>query len=555
MKLENVSVAKKLWLLTSFIMFALCAAAVYGQRSAAAYQREAMEQMEQHEGRIVQAVKWRGLIEANVQRILALSASMDPAIAEAFTESNKAGIVASSAMQKSILQQATSDEETAALALVSAQRAVVLDIVKKLAERKQLGDVAGMAGMTREQFQPAIASYLQALQGFVGTQESARDRAKARALALADRTQRISYAAMAGVVLISLWLVVILARSIVQPLNRTVALVRNIAQGDLTQHIETRRGDEFGVLMRAADEMTSRLHALVSQVLRGSASLSGASAEIAQGNQDLSSRTENQASALEETAASMEELSSQVQHNADNARQASQLAAGAAAVAVRGGEVVARVVNTMKEINTSSRKISDIIAAIDGIAFQTNILALNAAVEAARAGEQGRGFAVVASEVRSLAGRSAEAAREIKALINANVDRVEQGSVLVDEAGATMVEVVAAIGRVSTLVLEISSASNEQSLGVAQVGEAVTQMDQVTQQNAALVEQMAAAASSLKSQAGELVETVAVFNLGATTSSLQPITRSLALRRAPFQAEAHRALAPVTAGGNAWESF
>jgi len=513
MKLENVPVARKLWLLAIFIIASLCAVAIYGQLSSASYQRDAMDQIEQHESRIAKAVKWRGLIEANVQRILALSASMDPAIAEAFTESNKAGIVVSSAMQKEILEQATSDEDKAALAIVSERRAVVLGLVKKLAELKKQSDVAEMARLTKEEFQPAIATYLDALQGFVTLQEQARDQARTLALELTRRTALISYAAMAGVVLISLWLVVVLSHSIVKPLNQTVALVKMIAQGDLTQHIETNRGDEFGVLMRSADEMSTRLHGLVSQVLRGSASLSSASAEIAQGNQDLSERTENQASALEQTAASMEELGSQVRHNADNAHQADRLAQDAKGIAVKGGQVMSQVVETMRGIDASSKRISDIIQVIDGIAFQTNILALNAAVEAARAGEQGRGFAVVASEVRSLAGRSADAAREIKALISASVERVGQGSILVDQAGATMQEVVSSIGSVTVLIGEISAASVEQSLGVAQIGEAVNQMDQVTQQNAALVEEMAAAAASLKGQAQELVQVVDVFKL------------------------------------------
>jgi methyl-accepting chemotaxis protein len=227
----------------------------------------------------------------------------------------------------------------------------------------------------------------------------------------------------------------------------------------------------------------------------------------------------------------MEQLSAQVQHNADNARQANQLASSASEVAVRGGAVVGRVVDTMKEINASSRKISDIISVIDGIAFQTNILALNAAVEAARAGEQGRGFAVVASEVRALAGRSAQAAREIKTLIGASVERLEQGTQLVDQAGTTMAEVVGSIRRVSDLVGEISSASSEQALGVAQVGEAVMQMDQATQQNAALVEQMAAAAGSLNFQSNELVHTVSVFNLGAQAPVVQANVRAVTYAR------------------------
>jgi methyl-accepting chemotaxis protein len=285
-----------------------------------------------------------------------------------------------------------------------------------------------------------------------------------------------------------------------------------VAEGDLSSRLQVRSGDTVSV-MAAMSRMQASLTQVVSTVRSGSESVATASAQIAQGNNDLSGRTEEQASALEETAASMEELSSTVKQNADNARQANQLAQNASTVAVKGGEVVAQVVDTMKGINDSSKKISDIISVIDGIAFQTNILALNAAVEAARAGEQGRGFAVVASEVRSLAGRSADAAKEIKTLINDSVQRVEQGTTLVDQAGATMTEVVSSIRRVTDIMGEISAASNEQSQGVSQIGEAITQMDQVTQQNAALVEEMAAAASSLKSQAQDLVQTVAVFKL------------------------------------------
>jgi hypothetical protein len=274
----------------------------------------------------------------------------------------------------------------------------------------------------------------------------------------------------------------------------------------------------------------------VRSVRQGSESVSTASAEIAQGNNDLSARTESQASSLEETAASMEQLSATVKQNAHSAREANQLAANASLVAQNGGEVVGQVVHTMRDINESSRRIADIISVIDGIAFQTNILALNAAVEAARAGEQGRGFAVVASEVRALAGRSAEAAREIKSLISASVEKVEQGTSLVDTAGTTMTEVVSSIRRVTDLMGEIDSASNEQAMGVAQVGEAVSQMDQVTQQNAALVEEMAAAASSLKMQAQELVQTVAVFKLAEGSGHPSPASAPGKPRQLPQRA-------------------
>ena len=313
---------------------------------------------------------------------------------------------------------------------------------------------------------------------------------------------------------------VLTTRVVTRPLAQAVDAVDNIAQGDLRRPIRAEGGDELGQLLHAMERMRVSLADVVNHVRRGSESVATASAEIAQGNNDLSARTEQQASALEQTAASMEQLGSTVKQNADSALEANQLAMSASSVAVQGGDVVSQVVETMRGINESSRKIADIIGVIDGIAFQTNILALNAAVEAARAGEQGRGFAVVASEVRSLAGRSAEAAREIKSLIHASVERVELGTAQVDRAGATMAEVVQSIQRVTDIMRAISSASSEQAGGVAQVGEAVTQMDQATQQNAALVEQMAAAASSLKSQAQELVQVVAVFKLASDERSV-----------------------------------
>ena len=291
------------------------------------------------------------------------------------------------------------------------------------------------------------------------------------------------------------------------------SLARAISEGDLSTLIRLQAGDQTS-LMAHMRHMQESLARVVASVRQGSEGVATASAEISQGNNDLSGRTELQASALEETTASMEQLGAAVSQNADSARQADQLARSASEVAIRGGDAVSQVVDTMKGINDSSRKIADITGVIDGIAFQTNILALNAAVEAARAGEQGRGFAVVAAEVRSLAQRSAEAAKEIKSLIAASVERVEQGSLQVDRAGATMTEVVASIRRVTDIVNEISSASTEQSAGVRQVGEAVSQMDQSTQQNAALVEQSAAAAESLQHQAEALVQAVAVFRLG-----------------------------------------
>ncbi|MES2581381.1 MAG: methyl-accepting chemotaxis protein [Pseudomonadota bacterium] len=317
----------------------------------------------------------------------------------------------------------------------------------------------------------------------------------------------------------------LVSRSVTRPLEVAAQGAQRMSEGDMTVALRAEGKDETAQLLMGLEDMRQRLQGIVAAVRGNAEQVSTASAEIAQGNHDLSARTEQQASALEETAASMEELSATVKQNADSARQANQLAVSASTVAVQGGKVVGQVVETMKGINESSRKIADIISVIDGIAFQTNILALNAAVEAARAGEQGRGFAVVASEVRSLAGRSAEAAKEIKSLIGTSVERVGHGTALVDQAGVTMAEVVSSIKRVTDIMGEISAASNEQALGVQQVGEAVTQMDQATQQNAALVEEMAAAASSLKSQAGDLVETVAVFKLSDSTSGALRLSR------------------------------
>jgi len=306
---------------------------------------------------------------------------------------------------------------------------------------------------------------------------------------------------------------VLIVGSISRPLNEAVQAAQTFASGDLSARIVARGQNEFAQLLRAMQHMQSNLVVLVDQVRAGSVSVELAAGEISQGNTDLSIRTENQAGALQTTAASMEQLSAQVRLNADNASKANQLAIDASSIAVQGGKVVNQVVATMRGINQQSHKISEIIGVIDGIAFQTNILALNAAVEAARAGEQGRGFAVVASEVRALAGRSADAAKEIKTLITASVDQVQQGASLVDQAGHTMQEIVRAIQGVSDIVGEITLASSEQSIGVNQVGEAVTEMDQTTQQNAALVEEMAAAALSLKRQANGLVESVSVFHL------------------------------------------
>jgi methyl-accepting chemotaxis protein len=407
----------------------------------------------------------------------------------------------------------TTDAERQQLAAIMALDAKAKAAMDDALDKSISDDHVGAATVIREQVRTTQLALIEALQALHGQAKAASDAAAAEASAAYEGARTLMTVLGALAVLLGAAIAVLIQRGVAIPLRRAVTVAERVASGDLSQVIQSDARDEVGQLLTALQRMNSSLVGMVT-TLKGSAdSVETGATEIAAGNQDLSSRTEMQASALEETSASMEQLSATVRQNADNARQANQLAHSASSVATRGGSVVAEVVTTMRGINESSRRISDIIAVIDGIAFQTNILALNAAVEAARAGEQGRGFAVVAAEVRSLAQRSADAAREIKALIGASVERVEQGSSLVDQAGSTMTEVVTAIQRVADIVAEISSASGEQSAGVAQVGEAITQMDQATQQNAALVEQSAAAADNLKGQARKLVEAVSVFKL------------------------------------------
>ena len=337
--------------------------------------------------------------------------------------------------------------------------------------------------------------------------------------------------------------------SIQRPLAQANDLAAKIAAGDLSEQGAVTRGDEFGDLLRSQYAMSESLGRMVHQVRQSTDSIAIASAEIATGNHDLSARTEQTSSNLQQTAAAMEEFTSTIAQSASSARQASTLAASATGVAERGGTVVTQVVSTMEDINHSSKKISDIIGVIDGIAFQTNILALNAAVEAARAGEQGRGFAVVANEVRSLAQRSAEAAKEIKALIGASVEKVESGTQLVGNAGATMTEIVESVQRVTDIIGEIRSATSEQSQGIAQVNTAMNQLDQMTQQNSALVEQSTAAADSLREQAMKLTQVVALFRVNGSNASAPAQARRpappAALRPAPAPVRAGKAPPPL----------
>ena len=412
---------------------------------------------------------------------------------------------------------------------------------------------AGQAGAARElllgeglQARNLLATHLNAL---VAQQKGLMQAVAKKADDTVDFAGAMVLALAAAAAALGAVLALAITRSVVTPIRQALHAAETVASGDLRLRLDTTRKDEAGQLLAALQRMNDALVGLVGQVRGNADSVATASGQIAQGNADLSQRTEEQASNLQQTAASMEQLSATVNHNTDTARQAAQLAQNAARVAAGGGEVMGRMVQTMDEITTSSRRIGDIIGTIDGIAFQTNILALNAAVEAARAGEQGRGFAVVAGEVRSLAQRSAEAAREIKALIGTSVDRVEAGNALVGEAGRTMEDVVGQVRRVSDLISEISAASGEQSKGIGQIGDAVTQLDQVTQQNAALVEESAAAAESLSAQAGQLAAAVSAFKLDLAMPASRP-----AVAARP-RVEPRPALATATTGSDEWASF
>jgi len=399
------------------------------------------------------------------------------------------------------------------LAELVAARAPFVTAERRLVEMIQGQRVDEGREFLIKEMLPLQSAYLHAIEAFAQGQADGMAAFAAEATAMTKNTVLLVIGCAVAAALIAVALAIVLTRSITEPIGQAVKIAQTVSGGDLTMHIEVDRRDEAGQLLAALKSMNESLVRVVGTVRNSSDSIATGSGQIATGNADLSQRTEEQASSLEETAASMEQLTATVKHNADTASQASQLAGRASDVAARGGEVVAQVVSTMDGITASSRKIADIIGVIDGIAFQTNILALNAAVEAARAGEQGRGFAVVAGEVRGLAQRSAGAAREIKSLIGASVEQVESGAQLVGKAGSTMNDIVNQVRDVAVLIQQISSATAEQTSGIGQVCEAVSQLDRVTQQNAALVEQSAAAAESLQQQARRLVDAVGVFQL------------------------------------------
>ncbi len=521
MKIDNIPMARKMWVVLLGLMLAMFGLGlgllVYMAQINAAVEKD----IQRSEERISMALRWKGMSALNMERAVVSAISPDDELSGQMQEMVRSGIESISALQQQLTAAVFTAEARQQLERITTERATVLQLSTEAQEARKSGDLGAAQQIVAQKMRPAIAQYLATQDAFFHLQEQRRDEAKQAGAAQRQMSYWIGGGLAGGLLLLAVVTAAALVRSITEPLQRAMRLAYAIAGGDLTADASDDRKDELGKLLRSLSAMSAHLRNVVGEVRAGMDSVSSASAQIAMGNQDLSARTEQTAANLEETAASMEQLTATVTQSADTARQANQLAANAAQAALRGGAVVGQVVSSMQHITDSSRKIADIIGVIDSIAFQTNILALNAAVEAARAGEQGRGFAVVASEVRSLAGRSAEAAKEIKALIGTSVSSVESGSQQVAQAGQSMAEIVTSVQRVSDLIAEITASSSEQRDGISQVNMAVTNLDQMTQQNAALVEQSSAAATAMHDQAQHLAKVVSMFNVGAGMATKQ----------------------------------
>ena len=511
MSMSNVKVSTRLSLgfgAILLIMLALTAIGIWRMQVIS----DVMVTMTQQDNlRLQETMRWRENREKNWIRTRAMLLNASPQFNAIWEPEIAATSAAISESQKKIESLLRIEEDIRLFKGLDSHRAAYRNLRTALMQQSANGD--HVADRVESELKPLDDAYDQALGQFADYQLKVYTETRETALAQVRQSQ-IMLASVAGItLLLGIWGAWALGRSITRPLHQAVGIADEIAHGNLTQSFTISGRDETATLLTSLHEMQAKLASIVAGVRQNADSVANASAEIAQGNNDLSARTEQQASALEQTAASMEQLGATVRQNADNAAQANQLAMNANEVANQSGGVVEQMVSTMREIEDSGQRIAAIIGVIDSIAFQTNILALNAAVEAARAGEQGRGFAVVASEVRALAGRSAEAAKEIKTLIDTSVQRVGHGTQLADQAGHSMQEMINAIGRVTDIMAEISAASREQSSGVSQVGEAITQMDRTTQQNAALVEESAAAADNLRSQAVQLVQAMAFFQV------------------------------------------
>lgn len=535
----QLRIAQKLWVSVLAIVVMLAGVVFFAGYRSAKEQAESDILTAAMAARVEAAIRWTGLTQTNAARTHALVVSTESTVDDAFKASMAQTSAEISAVQKQLEAMDLGAADRAQMDKIAQARKGMASARAQAFQLEADGQHDAAVAFVATTYLPASAAYLQTLQDFVQLQKQATLEQQQHIAAARLLMVQLGSAAVGLVLLIIAMGAWLLIRSIQQPLAQANALAARIAAGDLSANERITRSDEFGELLRALYAMSGSLGRMVHQVRQSTDSIATASSQIASGNHDLSARTEQTASNLQETAAAMEQFSSTIDQSARSAQQASTLAAGASGVARRGGEVVGQVVSTMETINHSSKKIADIIGVIDSIAFQTNILALNAAVEAARAGEQGRGFAVVASEVRSLAGRSAQAAKEIKELISASVEKVDAGTRLVQDAGTTMHDIVQSVQRVTDMIGEITAASTEQSTGIAQVTQAVGNLDQMTQQNAALVEESAAAAQSLHEQAEQLAQVVSAFKVQGSG----PAPASVAARPAAAMPAATRTVA------------
>lgn len=532
--MNNLSIGKRLALVLGAILALLVVTSTLAIVMLQRLGQEVEAMLERNTRTERLAVDWSMNLNAAVQRRAAISKSQDPSLKSYFAEANAQSVKVTAELQKQIDEQLTSTTDRAALEEVGTRRKAYQTVRDEVSRLKDAGDDAAAARLFDEKFDVAARAYQEAVQKVVSLQRQQLDARGAEVLALRSRILWLLWLSTGVGLVLGIVLAWLLSRSIVEPVRKSHAIAVELEALDLRgQPQPSYSRDETGALLRALDRMRSAWRNTLMEVRGVVDGVHTASKEIAAGNIDLSSRTESTAGRLEETANAMEKLTSTVQQSADAASQASQLSTTAVEVAQRGGQLMGTVVHTMDRIHASSGRMADIIGVIDGIAFQTNILALNAAVEAARAGDQGKGFAVVASEVRALAQRSASAAKEIKALIDDSVKEVSTGSSQVEEAGATVGQIVDSIKRVRDIVSEISVASLEQSQGIAQIHVAISQLDEMTQQNSALVEQSAAAAGSLNEQAQRLARALATFQFeeSAKTSSARQEPALLALGR------------------------